>query len=120
MVNDLDADFKLSNSVGSSRTKPEEDDRPVSIGKAMEIDLHIEALPGGLGVPKGQELSYQLEHFKGVMRSQLKHRGSRVIFVHGVGDGVLKKALRDELDSTYALSCTWVPYGDGATAVTIK
>ena len=54
------------------------------------------------------------------MHSKLKHRGSRVIFVHGVGDGVLKKALRDELDSTYALSCTWVPYGDGATAVTIK
>ena len=120
VVNDLDEDFRLRNSVGSSRTKPVEDERPVSVGKAMEIDLHIEALPGGLGVPKGQELPYQLEHFKGVMHSQLKHRGSRVIFVHGVGDGVLKKALRDELDSTYALSCTWVPYGDGATAVTIK
>ena len=44
VVNDLDEDFRLRNSVGSSRTKPEEDERPVSVGKAMEIDLHIEAL----------------------------------------------------------------------------
>ena len=120
VVNDAEEDFKLRHSVGSTKTKLVEEERPAPVLKSVEIDLHIEALPGGLGVPKGKELPYQLEHFKGVMHSQLKHRGSRVIFVHGVGDGVLKKALRDELDSTYALSCTWVPYGDGATAVTIK
>ena len=120
IVNDAEEDFKLRHSVGSSKSKPAVEEKPVSVGKAVEIDLHIEALPGGLGVPKGKELPYQLEHFKSVMRSQLKHRGSRVIFVHGVGDGVLKKAIRDELDTTYALSCTWNPYGDGATSVTIK
>ena len=120
IVNDAEQDRKLRQSIGSSKSKPAVGDNPVPFSKAVEIDLHIEALPGGLGVPKGQELPYQLEHFKTVMRSLLKHRGSRVIFVHGVGDGVLKKAVRDELDSTYALSCTWNPYGDGATAVTIK
>lgn len=88
--------------------------------KAVEIDLHIEALPGGLGVTKGQELPYQMEYFRRTLRSRLKHRGSRIIFVHGVGDGVLKAAVRDELDSVFAVSCTWTPYGDGATAVTIK
>ena len=120
VVNDAEEDFKLRHSVGSSKSKPIEEERPAPVSKAVEIDLHIEALPGGLGVPKGQELPYQLEHFKSVMRSQLKHRGSRVIFVHGVGDGILKKAIREELDSTYAISCTWNPYGDGATSVTIK
>lgn len=120
VVNDAEEDFKLRHSVGSSKSKPIEEEKPASVSKAVEIDLHIEALPGGLGIQKGQELPYQLEHFKSVMRSQLKHRGSRVIFVHGVGDGVLKKAIRNELDSTYAISCTWNPYGDGATAVTIK
>ena len=120
VVNDAEEDFKLRHSVGSTKTKPVEEERPAPISKAVEIDLHIEALPGGLGVPKGKELPYQLEHFKSVMRSQMKHRGSRVIFVHGVGDGVLKQAIRTELDTTYALSCTWNPYGDGATAVTIK
>lgn len=77
-------------------------------------------MPGGLGVAKGQELPFQLDYFKSFMRTRLKHRGSRVIFVHGVGDGVLKKAIRNELDTTYAITCTWNPYGDGATAVTIK
>lgn len=120
VVNNAEEDFKLRHSVGSSKVKPVEEERPAPVAKAVEIDLHIEALPGGLGVPKGKELPYQLEHFKSVMRSQLKHRGSRVIFVHGVGDGILKQAIRTELDTTYALSCTWAPYGDGATAVTIK
>lgn len=120
IVNDAEEDFKLRHSIGSSKSKPAVEEKPVSVGKAVEIDLHIEALPGGLGVPKGKELPYQLEHFKSVMSSQLKHRGSRVIFVHGVGDGILKQAIRTELDTTYALSCTWNPYGDGATSVTIK
>lgn len=121
VVNNAEEDFKLRHSVGSSKVKPsQEEERPAPVSKAVEIDLHIEALPGGLAVPKGKELPYQLEHFKSVMRSQLKHRGSRVIFVHGVGDGILKQAVRAELDTTYALTCTWNPYGDGATAVTIK
>lgn len=120
VVNDAEEDFKLRHSIGSAKAKPAAEERPVPVSKAVEIDLHIEALPGGLGVPKGRELPYQLEHFKSVMRSQLKHRGSRVIFVHGVGDGILKQAIRTELDTTYALSCSWSPYGDGATAVTIK
>lgn len=120
VVNDAEEDFKLRHSIGSTKAKPAAEERPVPVSKAVEIDLHIEALPGGLGVPKGRELPYQLEYFKSVMRSQLKHRGSRVIFVHGVGDGILKQAIRTELDTTYALSCSWSPYGDGATAVTIK
>lgn len=120
IVNDAEEDRKLRQSVGSSKSKPAVEERPVFTNKAVEIDLHIEALPGGLGVAKGQELPFQLEYFKAVMRSQLKHRGRRIIFVHGVGDGVLKAAIREELDTVYAISCSWTPYGDGATAVTIK
>lgn len=120
VLNDADEDFKLRHSVGSTKSKPAAEERPAPVSKAIEIDLHIEALPGGLGVAKGQELPFQLDYFKSFMRTRLKHRGSRVIFVHGVGDGVLKKAIRNELDTTYAITCTWNPYGDGAMAVTIK
>lgn len=120
IVNDADEDRKLRQSVGSSKNKAVAEDKPVFTNKAVEIDLHIEALPGGFGVAKGQEMPFQLEYFKKVMHSQLKHRGRRVIFVHGVGDSILKQAIRTELDTTYALSCSWNPYGDGATAVTIK
>lgn len=120
IVNDAAEDRKLRQSVGSSKSKPTSEEKPVFTNKAIEIDLHIEALPGGMGVPKGEELPYQLEYFRSTLRSQLKHRGSRIIFVHGVGDGILKSAIREELDTVYAISCSWNPYGDGATAVTIK
>ena len=120
IVNDAEEDRKLRQSVGSSKAKPAAEEKPVFTSKAVEIDLHIEALPGGLGVAKGQELPYQLEYFRRTLRSQLKHRGSRIIFVHGIGDGILKSAIREELDTVYAISCSWNPYGDGATAVTIK
>ena len=120
VVNDAEEDFRLRHSVGVKKPKNEEKEKSAPISKSVEIDLHIEALPGGLSVPKGQELPYQLEQFRKVMRSRLKHRGSRVVFIHGVGDGILKKAIRDELDTTYALSCSWNPYGEGATVVTVK
>ena len=120
IINDSKEDFRLSHSFDTTKSKDKEQEKPLTIPKNVEIDLHIEALPGGLSVPKGSELSYQLEQFRSVLSSQMKHRGSRVVFVHGVGDGILKKAIRDELDTTYALSCSWNPYGDGATAVVIK
>ena len=120
IVNDAEEDRKLRQSVGSSKAKPVAEDKPAFPGRANEIDLHIEALPGGLGIAKGQERPYQLEYFRSTLRAQLKHRGSRIIFVHGVGDGILKSAIREELDTVYAISCSWNPYGDGATAVTIK
>ena len=120
IVNDAEEDRKLRQNVGSAKSKPAAKEKPAFSNKAVEIDLHIEALPGGLGVAKGQELPYQLEYFRRTLRSQLKHRGSRIIFAHGVGDGILKSAIREELDTVYAISCSWNPYGDGATAVTIK
>ena len=120
IVNDAEEDRKLSNSAAPSKRVATCAGKPAAIGKAVEIDLHIEALPGGPGVVKGQELPYQMEYFRRTLRSRLKHRGSRIIFVHGVGDGILKSAIRDELDTTFALSCTWNPYGDGATAVTVR
>lgn len=120
IVNDAEEDRKLSRVAAPSRRVAGGAGKPAITGKSLEIDLHIEALPGGQGVAKGQELPYQLEYFRRTLRSRLKHRGSRIIFVHGVGDGILKSAIREELDSTFALSCSWNPYGEGATAVTIR
>lgn len=119
IVNDADEDRLLMRGTGRSKAKDEAEDGQ-TFHKSTEIDLHVEAIPGGLQIPDGQQLPFQLEYFKKTLRSLLKHRGSRVIFIHGVGDGKLKEAVRSELDSTFAISCTWVPYGSGATAVTIR
>ena len=120
VVNDAEEESRLLKSVGALKSEPSAVVKPVYSNKAVEIDLHIEAIPGGHSVAKGQELPFQLEYFRTKLRAQLKHRGSRIIFVHGVGDGILKAAVRQELDTAFAISCSWNPYGEGATAVTVK
>ena len=55
-----------------------------------------------------------------VLRQNLRHKGKRIIFIHGVGDGVLAQALRKELDEVFALSCSYTFGLMVATNVTIK
>lgn len=40
--------------------------------------------------------------------------------VHKSKDEILGDEKGRELDTVYAISCSWTPYGDGATAVTIR
>ncbi len=86
----------------------------------MVVDLHLEALPCGRNINEGCQLEYQMEVFKRVMRENIKHRGKKIIFIHGVGDGILKQAILKELEEVYAMRCTWNPYHSGATSVTIR
>lgn len=86
----------------------------------LEIDLHIEAIPGGRSVPKGQQLQFQMDAFKRVIRENLSHRGKKISFIHGVGDGILKAAIRKELDEVLALRCTYSVGDPAVTVVTIR
>ena len=86
----------------------------------LEVDLHIEALPGGNSIPKGQQLQFQLETFRKVIRENLSRRGMKITFIHGIGDGTLKSAIRQELDEVLALRCTYTVGDPAITVVTIK
>ena len=83
---------------------------------SLTIDLHIEAIPGGRNIPIGQQLQFQMETFRKVIRQNLHHRGMKICFIHGIGDGILKAAIRKELDEVHALRCS---YSVGDPAVTI-
>ena len=87
---------------------------------SLTIDLHIEAIPGGNGIPKGQQLQFQLETFRKVIRENISHRGMKITFIHGIGDGVLKAAIRKELDEVLALRCSYSVGDPAVTIVTIK
>ncbi len=94
-------------------------------GEDLVVDLHMEKIPGNERVPEWNMLEFQLDYFRQILRKNLKHKGKRIIFIHGDGEGILRKAVRDELDSTFAISCTYAPadsmlYGTGATIVTIR
>ncbi|EJX07796.1 DNA mismatch repair protein [gut metagenome] len=57
------------------------------------------------------------------MNEHLKHKGRRIIFIHGKGDGVLRQAILRELRVHYPQSryqdASFREYGYGATMVTI-
>ena len=87
---------------------------------ALVIDLHIEALPGGRCIPKGQQLQFQMDTFRRVIRENQHHRGMSITFIHGIGDGILKAALRKELDEVLALRCSYNVGDPAVTVVSIK
>lgn len=91
----------------------------------VEIDLHIgELLDDSHGMSNSEILNYQLDKFREVMEQYKKKREQRIVFIHGKGDGVLRKALLDELKRKYPdcrhQDASFQEYGFGATMVTIK
>lgn len=91
----------------------------------IEIDLHINSLLDDTrGMSNGEMLNYQLDKFREVMEQYKNKREQKIVFIHGKGDGVLRKAILDELKRKYS-SCryqdaSFQEYGFGATMVTIK
>lgn len=111
--------------------KKDADERPRPLMKRgtvqngiLEIDLHIgELLDDTRGVSNREMLQYQLDKFREVMEQYKRKREQRIVFIHGKGDGVLRKALLDELKHRYptckAQDASFQEYGFGATMVTI-
>lgn len=91
----------------------------------LEIDLHIGSLLDDThGMSNSEILNYQLDKFREVMEKYKTKREQRIVFIHGKGDGVLRKALLDELRRKYpdckAQDASFQEYGFGASMVTIK
>ncbi|EJX05655.1 DNA mismatch repair protein [gut metagenome] len=92
----------------------------------VEIDLHIDSLlDDTTGMSNAEMLNYQLDKFREVMEQYRHKREQKIVFIHGKGDGVLRKAIIDELKRKYSNSCryqdaSFQEYGFGATMVTIK
>ena len=93
---------------------------PTNPDGSLTIDLHIEAIPGGISVPKGQQLQFQMDTFRRVIRENANRRGMKITFIHGIGDGILKAAIRKELDEVLALRCSYSVGDPAVTVVSIK
>lgn len=90
----------------------------------IECDLHIDSLlDNKSGMNNSDLLNVQLDKFREVMDKNIRFKGSKIVFIHGKGEGVLRKALLDELKKKYP-KCTsqdasFREYGFGATLITI-
>ncbi|MCE2495350.1 MAG: Smr/MutS family protein [Flavobacteriales bacterium] len=87
----------------------------------MEVDLHIHQLVDiERGLNSHDKLRIQVEHFERKMHFALQNNLHRVVFIHGVGAGVLKHEICRLLDEVYHLEhfdAAFQKYGFGATEV---
>lgn len=91
----------------------------------IEVDLHAdELLDTTAGMDALAIKEYQLQTVRNTMNEHKHDKGRRIVFIHGNGEGVLRRAVIDILRRDYP-SCpyqdaSFQQYGFGATMVTIK
>jgi dsDNA-specific endonuclease/ATPase MutS2 len=90
----------------------------------LEVDLHIEKLvPSKRGMTNYDILTLQMETAKRQLDFAIKNRMPKLVFIHGVGEGVLKAELDFLLGRYDGISfqdANYQKYGLGATEVYIK
>jgi len=91
----------------------------------IEIDLHINELVDTVaGMTNADMLQLQLEKFHAVLDENKNHKGQKIVFIHGKGEGVLRgeieKLLRTRYKSYFFQDASFREYGFGATMITIK
>ncbi|WP_262501343.1 Smr/MutS family protein [Porphyromonas cangingivalis] len=68
-------------------------------------------------------LDIQLEHVRKVMHRHRNEKKRRIVFIHGKGEGVLRKAVMDLIKKEYPKAlmqdASFQEYGFGATEVII-
>ena len=91
---------------------------------APEFDLHIEKLvPNKRGMSNYDILTLQSETAKRHIEFAFRNRIPKIVFIHGVGEGVLKSELDFLLgryDNVVFQDANYQKYGAGATEVFIK
>lgn len=90
----------------------------------IEIDLHAdEVLESTAGLEPADILEYQLEIFRRAMNENKRHKGRKIVIIHGKGNGVLRnevlKVLRKEYKGCTSQDASFREYGFGATLIKI-
>ncbi|MDC6384525.1 DNA mismatch repair protein MutS [Flagellimonas taeanensis] len=99
-------------------TKPKE-----RLAPKMEVDLHIHHLVESTrGLSNFDMLNIQLERAKGQLEFAMQKRIQKVVFIHGVGEGILKEELHylfRKYENVKYYDADYQKYGLGATEVYI-
>ena len=92
-------------------------------GEAI-VDLHIgELVDNILGMSSNDIFRIQINYFKKMLESAITNEYDKVTFIHGVGNGVLKNAIIEELknyENTSNRMASIMKFGVGAIDVMIK
>tara|TARA_R110000868_G_scaffold222573_1_gene474434 strand:- start:2739 stop:3284 length:546 start_codon:yes stop_codon:yes gene_type:complete len=114
--------------IKSEKAIPKKRNRPIAKPKErsapkMEVDLHIHNLvPSERGMSNYDMLTIQLDTAKRQLDFAISKRIQKVVFIHGVGEGVLKEELHylfGRYDNVKYYDADYQKYGLGATEVYI-
>lgn len=96
-------------------------DRHIKSEGFAEVDLHIEKLRGDYKKLHDEEkVRTQMSYFGQCLDSAMAKDLKRVVFIHGVGGGILKEKIRkilDEYENLRYEDASLLKYGEGATEV---
>ncbi|MDN6310425.1 MAG: Smr/MutS family protein [Flavobacteriaceae bacterium] len=126
-LNYLDIDFsaadvqqKIKDDLSPKNKKSKKVLRDVPV---IEVDLHIHNLTDSTRRMSNYDmLDLQLKTAKQRIEYAIKHRHKKVVFIHGVGEGVLKAELETlfrRYDQITHYDANYQTYGVGATEIYI-
>ncbi|MAJ32383.1 MAG: DNA mismatch repair protein MutS [Flavobacteriaceae bacterium] len=108
----------------NENTKPKKRSKSPKKKTYIEFDLHIDKLhPDWKTLDKSNYLNYQVSAAQGKLDFAIKKRIPHFVFIHGVGEGVLKQELYTILgryDFLIFEDAPYYKYGLGATLVRYK
>lgn len=112
----------ISREKTKNNKRPE--DNPNKLLHPLEVDLHIgELTDTTAGMSNADMLELQLRTVRNTMQQHRRRKGQKIVFIHGKGEGVLRKAVLDLLKREYPSAelqdASFREYGFGATSVTI-
>ncbi|MEW4922707.1 Smr/MutS family protein [Algibacter sp. 2305UL17-15] len=115
-VNEVLSEKEGGKRKSHKRVKPKERSQP-----AMEVDLHINQLVrSSRGMTNFDMLNLQMQTAKRQLEFAISKRIQRIVFIHGVGEGVLKAELESlfgRYDNLKYYDANYQKYGLGATEV---
>lgn len=127
----VDSQLELQSNISSEviREKSHPKKKPSKKAKikerfqpAMEVDLHIHHLTDKKGLSNYDMLTLQLDTARRQLEFAIKKRIQKVVFIHGVGEGVLKAELEylfGRYNNVKYYDANYQKYGLGATEIYI-
>jgi|TARA_B110000971_G_scaffold124790_1_gene127735 hypothetical protein len=116
-------DSVLSDKESKKRQNPSKVSSKDRNQPTMEVDLHINQLvKNPRGMQNHEMLNLQLETAKRRLEFAIQKRIQRIVFIHGVGEGVLKIELEylfKRYEGLKFYDANYQKYGQGATEVYI-
>lgn len=117
-VDDLVRRYNDAQSKGKAQQRKSDPD-------IIVVDLHAsEVLDFTAGLSPGDILNYQMDIFRRTLEENKTRKGQKIVFIHGKGEGVLRRAIINELNYKYKKytfqDASFQEYGYGATQVTIR